>query len=71
MKQPILFTVLFFIGFSANAQKDTIQISFIEDFTDSTLKNFKYGSTGNKTDSNGNQALLLQQNQEQKFCPLR
>src|SRR5678816_543248 len=50
MKQPILFTVLFFIGFSANAQKDTIQISFLEDFTDSTLKNFKYGSTGNKTD---------------------
>ncbi|MEP6597107.1 MAG: glycoside hydrolase family 16 protein [Ginsengibacter sp.] len=50
MKQTILGALLFFIGFITNAQKDSISNSFIEDFSDSTLKNFRYGSTGNKAD---------------------
>jgi beta-glucanase (GH16 family) len=48
MKQIILFAILSFIGFTTHAQKDTIQNFFIENFNDSTLNNFKYGSTGNK-----------------------
>jgi hypothetical protein len=49
MKQIILLAVLIFVGFTINAQ-DRVSNSFIEDFNDSTLKNFRYGSTGNKTD---------------------
>jgi hypothetical protein len=49
MKQTILLAALFSIGLTANAQEDTIHNSFFEDFSDSTFKNFKYGSTGNKT----------------------
>jgi len=49
MKQATFSAVLFIIGFTLNAQ-DRISNSFKEDFSDSTLKNFKYGSTGNKTD---------------------
>ena len=48
MKRKILFAILSFIGFTTHAQKDTIQNFFIENFNDSTLNNFKYGSTGNK-----------------------
>ncbi|MCW3111203.1 MAG: glycoside hydrolase family 16 protein [Segetibacter sp.] len=50
MKRTILLAILSFIGFATHAQKDTIQNSFIEDFNDSTLENFKYGSTGNKAE---------------------
>jgi hypothetical protein len=48
MKRIILFAILSFVGFTTHAQKDTIQNFFIENFNDSTLNNFKYGSTGNK-----------------------
>src|SRR5258706_5846073 len=50
MKQTILLALLFFMAFISNAQKDSVYNSFIEDFNDSTLKNFKYGSTGIKAD---------------------
>ena len=49
MKQTILLAALFSVGLTANAQEDTIPKSFLEDFSDSAFKNFKYGSTGNKT----------------------
>jgi beta-glucanase (GH16 family) len=49
MKFAILSAVLSFAAFTIKAQ-DGISNSFKEDFSDSTLKNFRYGSTGNKTD---------------------
>ena len=49
MKQTILLAALISVGLTANAQEDTIPKSFLEDFSDSAFKNFKYGSTGNKT----------------------
>src|SRR3954471_5378999 len=50
MKRTFLFSVLFFIAITIHAQNDTVQNSFVENFSDSALHNFKYGSTGNKAD---------------------
>lgn len=50
MKQIILSTLLFHISFIANAQKDSVNNAFVEDFSDSASTNFRYGSAGNKTD---------------------
>ena len=48
MKQIALLLALFFIRFTIYAQKEKLSGSFIESFNDSTLKHFRYGSTGNK-----------------------
>jgi beta-glucanase (GH16 family) len=48
MKHIILALLLILPFFAAHAQQETV--SFTEDFSDSILKNFRYGSTGNKTD---------------------
>jgi beta-glucanase (GH16 family) len=50
MKRIILLVVSIFIGSITYAQKDSAHHSFIEDFSGSTLKYFKYGSTGNIAD---------------------
>jgi hypothetical protein len=50
MKETILSAALFLICLSTHAQKDSTSNSFVEDFSDSTLKNFRYGSAGNKAD---------------------
>ena len=47
MKQiPFLFSL--FISLTINAQNGKLSHSFIENFSDSVLVNFRYGSTGNK-----------------------
>src|SRR3954463_6654509 len=48
MKRTALLLVLSFIGFINYAQNGKLSHSFIENFSDSVLKNFRYGSTGNK-----------------------
>jgi hypothetical protein len=50
MRQIILSAAIFLMGFITHAQEGSVQNSFKEDFSDSVLKNFKYGSTGNKAD---------------------
>ena len=50
MKQIILTAFLFVIGFLANAQNDKYHDSFKEDFSNASLQNFRYGSTGTKAD---------------------
>ncbi|MEJ7682308.1 MAG: hypothetical protein WKG06_31550 [Segetibacter sp.] len=50
MKEIILLAVLLFTGLITNAQEDSTHNSFFENFSDSTSKYFKYGSTGNKAD---------------------
>ena len=50
MKQTILFTLLFCIVFTTNAQEVKLSNSFSENFSDSTLKNFRWGSAGTKAD---------------------
>ena len=50
MKQTVLLAVLLSGGFIASAQEDSSHNSFLENFSDSTSKYFKYGSTGNKAD---------------------
>src|SRR3954452_24892097 len=50
MKRTLLLVILSFIAVITHAQSDTVHSSFIENFSDSTLKNFKYGSTGNEAD---------------------
>ena len=47
MKQiPLLLS--FFISLTIHAQNGKLSHSFIENFNDSVLENFRYGSTGNK-----------------------
>ena len=47
MKQlPFLLSLV--ISFAAHAQNEKLSHSFIENFNDSILENFRYGSTGNK-----------------------
>src|SRR3954453_14655350 len=48
MKQIALLPVLFFIVLTINAQSGKLSHSFVENFSDSVLHNFRYGSTGNK-----------------------
>ena len=48
MKRTILLAVIFATGFYVNAQ-NRFANSFTGDFNDSTFKNFRYGSTGNKS----------------------
>jgi beta-glucanase (GH16 family) len=50
MKHTLLLAVSFCIGVSAKAQQLTLAASFSENFTDSALVNFKWGSTGTKAD---------------------
>lgn len=47
MKQILLF-LSFSISFAIYAQKGNLSHAFIENFGDSVLENFRYGSTGNK-----------------------
>lgn len=47
MKQ-MLFIISFFIGITLYAQQEKLSHYFIENFNDSGLENFRYGSTGNK-----------------------
>ena len=47
MKQ-ILLHILFFISLTTYGQQEKLSHSFIENFNDSVLHNFRYGSTGNK-----------------------
>src|SRR3954469_19444812 len=47
MKQ-ILLLISFFISLTIHAQDGKLPHSFIENFNDSVLENFRYGSTGNK-----------------------
>ena len=48
MKQTSLLAALFFIGLSASAQEKKLPGSFSENFSDSVLQNFRWGSTGTK-----------------------
>src|SRR4051794_30062814 len=48
MKTTALLLVLFFVGLTINAQMGKLSHSFTENFSDSILMNFRYGSTGNK-----------------------
>ncbi|TKK66034.1 glycoside hydrolase family 16 protein [Ilyomonas limi] len=48
MKQTTLLLALFFIGCIIHAQQGKLSGAFTEDFSDSILHNFRYGSTGNK-----------------------
>lgn len=48
MKQ-LLFLFSFFISLTIHAQNGKLSHSFIENFSDSVLENFRYGSTGNKS----------------------
>ena len=57
MKQPILLTGLLFIGFTTLGQETKLANSFKEDFNDSTLKNFRWGSTGTKSDFKWNSGV--------------
>ena len=47
--KPILFLFSFFISLTIYAQNGKLSPSFIENFSDSVLENFRYGSTGNKS----------------------
>lgn len=47
MKQ-LLFSILFFISITIHAQQENLSHAFIENFSDSVLQNFRYGSTGSK-----------------------
>ncbi|HEY9341858.1 MAG TPA: hypothetical protein VIQ23_09770, partial [Hanamia sp.] len=47
--KPILFLISFFISLTIYAQNGKLSPSFIENFSDSVLENFRYGSTGNKS----------------------
>jgi hypothetical protein len=49
-KQTTLLVALIFIGFMASAQEGKLSGSFSEDFNDSALTNFRWGSTGTKAD---------------------
>lgn len=50
MKQIILSAVWCIISCVCYAQKEENHRSFVEHFSDSSFKNFRYGSTGNKAD---------------------
>lgn len=50
MKEIRLLTVLFYLGFSANAQDGHLSGSFAEDFSDTTIHHFRWGSMGTKAD---------------------
>jgi beta-glucanase (GH16 family) len=50
MKQLILLAALFFFVAHIFAQTDKLAESFSEDFNESALKDFRYGSAGNKSD---------------------
>src|SRR5689334_17641349 len=47
MKQILLF-ISFFISLTIHAQMEKFSSSFVENFNDSVLENFRYGSTGTK-----------------------
>jgi hypothetical protein len=48
MKQ-ILLLISFFISLTIHAQEGKLSHSFIENFNDSVLENFRYGSAGSKS----------------------
>ena len=50
MRTHILFALIFVILFVACSRNDDYHDSFVEDFSDTTLMHFRYGSTGNKTE---------------------
>jgi hypothetical protein len=50
MKQTILFALLFGISCTTHKQLTKLPGSFTENFEDSTLKNFRWGSAGTKAD---------------------
>jgi hypothetical protein len=50
MKFPVLSAFLFLIPLISICQTQDFHGSFVENFSDSTLTYFRYGSTGNKTD---------------------
>ncbi|MEO6289630.1 MAG: glycoside hydrolase family 16 protein [Ginsengibacter sp.] len=50
MKIKILVAISVILSITASAQKDTYHNAFIEDFTNETLENFRYGSTGTRND---------------------
>ena len=50
MRIHILFALIFVILFVACSRNDDYHDSFVEDFSDTTLMHFRYGSTGNKTE---------------------
>lgn len=47
--KPTLFLLSFFISLTIHAQNGKLSHSFMENFNDSVLVNFRYGSTGNKS----------------------
>ena len=47
MKHVYLFTLAIFAAYCTYAQED---VSFFENFDDGSLQNFRYGSTGKKSD---------------------
>ena len=50
MKHTVLFAALICIAFSTSAQEGALSTSFSEHFSDATLRNFRWGSTGTKAD---------------------
>jgi beta-glucanase (GH16 family) len=50
MKNLILSAIIFLIPLLSISQTQDFHDSFVEDFSDTTSKYFRYGSTGNKTD---------------------
>jgi beta-glucanase (GH16 family) len=50
MKPRILSCLLFVLLFAACSQTDNYHNSFVENFSDTTMDYFRYGSTGNKTE---------------------
>ena len=50
MKKISLFLALFSLALIASAQQSGLHNSFVEEFSDTTLKYFRWGSTGTKAD---------------------
>jgi hypothetical protein len=50
VKQTSLLVALLFIGLTASTQQGTLSGSFSENFNDSTLTHFRWGSTGTRAD---------------------
>jgi len=50
MKHSLFSAILFLIPLMTNSQTDNFHDAFVENFSDTTLTYFLYGSTGNKSD---------------------
>jgi hypothetical protein len=70
MKQ-ILLLISFFISLTIHAQTGKLSHSFIENFSDSVLENFRYGSTGTKAAFKWQSGVTSKQNLARKCCCLK